>query len=203
MKRIKIVTVITLFLISLTGCKKSKEEIEREKKESLKKDVLNSITMVYEMGGGSTFALLVDPENYKKVAWACLDFKPNENRAIIKYYNFPNRYEVRVEAINELEYKLNYSDREASMKLEVTGDYPVKEGSMGFLTSTVSLSFKGDSKVYNDVGRMDLIYGSDSVARSRHGRFKTLEECEAQIAADEELSETLRKQDGACEGPGC
>ncbi|WP_154645400.1 lipoprotein, tandem type, partial [Leptospira interrogans] len=67
----------------------------------------------------------------------------------------------------------------------------------------VSLSFKGDSKVYNDVGRMDLIYGSDSVARSRHGRFKTLEECEAQIAADEELSETLRKQDGACEGPGC
>ncbi|EMJ35720.1 lipoprotein, tandem type domain protein, partial [Leptospira interrogans str. FPW1039] len=85
MKKIKIVTVITLFLISLTGCKKSKEEIEREKKESLKKDVLNSITMVYEMGGGSTFALLVDPENYKKVAWVCLDFKPNENRAIIKY----------------------------------------------------------------------------------------------------------------------
>ncbi|EMG12825.1 hypothetical protein LEP1GSC151_4958 [Leptospira interrogans serovar Grippotyphosa str. LT2186] len=40
MKKIKIVTVITLFLISLTGCKKSKEEIEREKKESLKKTFL-------------------------------------------------------------------------------------------------------------------------------------------------------------------
>ncbi|EMO53973.1 lipoprotein, tandem type [Leptospira noguchii] len=202
MKKYKIIIVLLIFLL-VNGCKKSQEEIEKEKKENLKKDILTSITMVYEMGGGSTFALLVDPENYKKVAWACLDFKPNENRAILKYYNFPSQYEVRVETINELEYKLSYGDREANMKLEVTGDYPVKKGSMGFLTSTVSLSFKGDSKVYKDVGRMDLIYGGESVSRSRHGRFNTLEECEAQIAADEELSKSLREQKSTCEGPGC
>ncbi|EMJ37830.1 putative lipoprotein [Leptospira interrogans str. FPW1039] len=65
MKKSKSIIVL-LILLLVGGCKKSQEEIEREKKESLKKDVLNSITMVYEMGGGSTFALLVDPENYKK-----------------------------------------------------------------------------------------------------------------------------------------
>ncbi|EJP14156.1 hypothetical protein [Leptospira interrogans] len=41
MKKIKIVTVITLFLISLTGCKKSQEELAKEE-EKKKLEVVNS-----------------------------------------------------------------------------------------------------------------------------------------------------------------
>ncbi|WP_061271159.1 lipoprotein, tandem type [Leptospira interrogans] len=202
MKKIKIVTVITLFLISLTGCKKSKEELEKELANQRKQEIEKAINSVYELGGGGHLARLVDPENYDRLEYACLDFGPKSGKGRIKFYKFPKYYEINIVPINEFEYILKYANNEARMKLEATGDFPVKEGSMSFFGASAQLTLPGDKNVYQ-IGRMDLIYGSDSVARSRHGRFKTLEECEAQISADEELSETLRKQDGACEGPGC
>ncbi|ALE37840.1 hypothetical protein [Leptospira interrogans] len=51
MKKIKIVTVITLFLISLNGCKKSKEELEKELANQRKQEIEKTINSVYELGG--------------------------------------------------------------------------------------------------------------------------------------------------------
>ncbi len=60
MKKIKIVTVITLFLISLNGCKKSKEELEKKLDSQKDKLISESINSVYQLGSNG-FAFLIDP----------------------------------------------------------------------------------------------------------------------------------------------
>ncbi|WP_025179627.1 lipoprotein, tandem type [Leptospira interrogans] len=203
MNKIKIVAAIALFLISLTGCKKSKEELAKELEDQKKQAIEKAINSVYDFGGNG-LAFLIDRNSIKDLHQMCFDFRPSKNRAIAKFYKHPTVYNLEVRKKSEFEYTLIYQKNEGTIKLLLEGDYPVKEGSMGFLTANVLLTLQGESAIVNErIGKLDLIYGSDSVARSRHGRFKTLEECEAQISADEELSETLRKQDGACEGPGC
>ncbi|EMO42886.1 putative lipoprotein [Leptospira noguchii serovar Autumnalis str. ZUN142] len=202
MKKIKIVTVITLFLISLIGCKKSQEELAKELEIQKKQAVINSVDSVYQLGGNGV-ALLVDRENLRSLHDACFEFLPKKGRGTIKFYKHPKIYQMQIQSINELEYDLVFQEKKAKLILKLEGEFPVKLGSMGTLSAIISLKIEGDSQAYENLGTMDLIYGGESIAKARHGRFNTLEECEAQNAADEELSKSLREQDGACEGPGC
>ncbi len=202
MKKIKIVTVITLFLISLNGCKKSKEELEKELDSQKDKLISESINSVYQLGSNG-FAFLIDPSNVRSFDSACLDFKPSEGFALVKFYKNAKTYKMQVKTKTLREYIFNYEGKEGIVQLNLWGEFPVREGTMDMLTAKANMIIPSDPKSSGEIGRIDLVYGNESIAKARHGRFKTLEECEAQYAADEELSETLRKQDGACEGPGC
>ncbi|TQE68246.1 lipoprotein, tandem type [Leptospira noguchii] len=217
MNKIKIVTIITLFLISLTGCKKSQEEIEKEKELQNKKLALDAINSVYQLGS-SGFAFLVDSENAKRMRNACLedqkintssklcweymnywgdtcfDFKPKEGKATVKFYKYPTIYNFKVKAKDEFEYILTYEGREVTLKLELTTN-------ASNLLAKANLIVPGDKSASGDVGNMDLVYGFES--STHHGRFNSIEECDAQNAADEELSKSLREQKSTCEGPGC
>ncbi|AKP27135.1 putative lipoprotein [Leptospira interrogans serovar Manilae] len=202
MKKIKIVTVITLFLISLTGCKKSPEELAKELEIQKKQAIVNSVDSVYQLGGNGV-ALLVDRENLRSLHDACFEFLPKKGRGTIKFYKHPKIYQMQIQSVNELEYDLIFQGKKAKLILKLEGEFPVKLGSMETLSAIISLRIEGDSQAYENLGTLDLIYGGEGIAKARHGRFKTLEECEAQNALDEEANKTIREQDGACEGPGC
>ncbi|QCO42237.1 lipoprotein, tandem type [Leptospira interrogans] len=217
MKKIKIVAAIALFLISLTSCKKSQEELAKEEDDNNKKGLLENINSVYQLGS-SGFAFLVDSENAKRLRDACLedrkkneyskscseymnywgdtcfDFKPKEGKAIVKFYKHSTAYDFKVKMKDALEYTLIYEDKEYPLKLSLE-----KNGSK--LSAKTNLILPNDKMGSVDIGEMDLVYRWES--SSNHGRFNTLEECEAQNVADEELSKSLREQKSTCEGPGC
>ncbi len=76
MKKIKIVTVITLFLISLTGCKKSQEELAKEEEKKKLEVVNSSINMVYGIFINNLVFLLDENAESMKEEPACFEFRP-------------------------------------------------------------------------------------------------------------------------------
>ncbi|WP_235593962.1 lipoprotein, tandem type, partial [Leptospira interrogans] len=85
------------------------------------------------------------------------------------------------------EYIFNYEGKEGIVQLNLWGEFPVREGTMDMLTAKANMIIPSDPKSSGEIGRIDLAYGNESIAKARHGRFKTLEECEAQYAADDVL----------------
>ncbi|EMO87932.1 lipoprotein, tandem type [Leptospira noguchii] len=200
MKKYLILSMI--IAIGLNGCKKSKEELEKEEEVQKLKLVIENVNSVYQLGSNG-LAFFVDLENAKTLRGACFNFRPKEGKASVKFYKHPEVYNLEVKAKNELEYILTYQGKQATLKLILEGDYPVKEGSMQKLFANPILTVPGDDKANGSIGKMDLVYGGNSIRNLHHGRFNTLEECEAQNVKDDELNESLRKQESTCEGPGC
>ncbi|EJP18287.1 lipoprotein, tandem type [Leptospira interrogans] len=192
-KYYKSIIIVLVLILTMTGCKKSPEELAKEQELQNKKLAFENINSVYNLGSNG-LAFYVDRENAKKLKGACFDFKPKAGKASVKFYKHPNIYNLEVKAKNELEYILLYQSKEAVLKLEL-----ITNGSD--LLAKTNLVIPGDEIGSGNIGDMELMYANKTSID--HGRFNTLEECEAQNVKDDELNESLREQKSTCEGPGC
>ncbi|EKO89439.1 putative lipoprotein [Leptospira interrogans serovar Grippotyphosa str. 2006006986] len=185
----KCLILLSIVAFALTGCKKAPEELAKEQEFQNKKVALEAINSVYYLGSNG-FAFYVDKDNAKKMDGACFDFKPKSGKALIKFYKNPKVYSLQVKAKNELEYILLYQGNEATLKLELANN-----GSDLF--AKTNLIIPGDQVGSGNIGNMDLVYANKTSID--HGRFNTLEECEAQYIAEDKLDESLK--DLKNEGP--
>ncbi|EMO43227.1 lipoprotein, tandem type [Leptospira noguchii] len=192
-KHYKNIIILLVLILTLTGCKKSPEELAKERELENKKLAVDAINSVYYLGSNG-LAYYVDKDNAKSMDGACFDFKPKDGKASVKFYKHPTTYNLQVKVKSEFEYILLYQGKEATLKLELTNN-----GSD--LLAKTNLIVPGDKVGSGNIGNMDLVYANKTSID--HGRFNTLEECEAQYVKDDELNESLREQKSTCEGPGC
>ncbi|ALE37836.1 lipoprotein, tandem type [Leptospira interrogans] len=213
----KSIIIVLVLILTMTGCKKSPEELAKEQELQNKKLAFENINSVYQLGS-SGLAFYVDRENAQRLRdscmihrseneynkycmeymnyWGnvCFDFKPKEGKALVKFHKHSQVYNLEVKTKGEFEYVLTYESKDAVLKLELTTN-------ASNLFAKTNLIIPDDKSGSGDIGNMDLVYAYES--SSNHGRFNTLEECEAQNVKDDELSKSLREQKSTCEGPGC
>ncbi|MCL8312883.1 lipoprotein, tandem type [Leptospira interrogans] len=192
--------LLSIVAFSLAGCKKTPEELAKEEDVAKRKAVSENINSVYAIPGNS-IAYLVNPESANKFRNTCLELKPKEGKASVKFYQHPEIYNLGVKAKNELEYDLIFDNKSALLQLILEGQLPSgKPGAVEVLTAKVRLLIQGDTKS-KGMGSVDLAYKGlgDLSEDSTHDRFNSLEECEEKYTRDDEIG----KQKSTCEGPGC
>ncbi|WP_025180980.1 lipoprotein, tandem type [Leptospira interrogans serovar Szwajizak] len=192
--------LLTIVAFSLTGCKKSPEELAKEEDTAKRKAVTENINSVYAIPGKG-IAYLVDPEKVKEFRDTCFEFKPKEGKAAVKFYQHPTVYNLEVKTKNELEYDLFFENKAAVLQLTLEGQLPSgRPGAVEVLAAKVRVLIQGEAKS-NGMGSVDIVYKDlgDQSEDSTHDRFSSLEECEEKYTRDDEIG----KQKSTCEGPGC
>ncbi|WP_061245690.1 lipoprotein, tandem type [Leptospira noguchii] len=201
-KHYKNIIILLVLILTLTGCKKSPEELAKEEDSAKRKAVSENISSVYNIPINDLVLLLDEKAQNIKTPSACFSFKPKEGKASVKFYQHPEVYNLEVKTKSELEYILTYKEKQADLKLTLKGQLPVKgSNNAEVLQAELNLTIQGFDLRSGFINKVDLAYESlgDRSEDSLHGRFPTIEECEADIEANEEIG----KQKSTCEGPGC
>ncbi|UOG47457.1 lipoprotein, tandem type [Leptospira noguchii] len=193
---------LLIVVISLTGCKKSPEELAKEEDSKKRQAVSVNINSVYMTFVNNLVFLLDEKAQALKKEGACFSFQPKESKATLKFYQHPEIYNLEVKTKNELEYVLIYQDKTAELKLNLKGRFPREEpGTVDVLSAEMNIIIPGVDLRSGFINEVDVAYKrlGDKSEDYLHGRFTTIEECEERYVQDEEIG----KQKSTCEGPGC
>ncbi|EPG74376.1 lipoprotein, tandem type [Leptospira fainei serovar Hurstbridge str. BUT 6] len=135
--------------------------------------VERKLRSVYELGGSMATFLGVKGEVGN--AFYCFDFRPDEQRAFVKFIGFPPTYELQAVKIDAINYKLIYQNGESTLKFDINESGKPEDVNY-MLEARVYQNFKGlqGSSILGDI---DLVLGP-GMRSVRFGRQDTFEECE-------------------------
>ncbi|TQE63835.1 lipoprotein, tandem type [Leptospira noguchii] len=201
-KHYKNIIILLVLILTLTGCKKSPEELAKEEDSAKRKAVAENIGSVYATFVNDLTFLLDEKAQELSKKRACFEFKPKEGKASVKFYQHPEVYNLEVKTKNEIEYILIYQGKQADLKLNLKGQLPVKDSNNAEVLQAELIinlpRLKSELGFINDID-VAYKYVGDASEDGLHGRFTTIEECEEKYSQDEEIG----KQKSTCEGPGC